>query len=80
MKKNIQLNITLDWCHDIEKCNISINDKTYNVLNIDRSTLTMIKDILTDAEKQEIIDTYPDSSRCFQKITTKTLVEQLQGK
>lgn len=80
MKKNIQLNITLDWSNDIEKCNISINDKTYNILNLDHSTLNMIEKIMTDADKQEIIDNYPDTSKWLQKMTTKTLVEQLQRK
>lgn len=80
MKKNIQLNITLDWSNDIEKCNISINDKTYNILNLDHSTLNMIEKIMTDAEKQEIIDNYPDTSKWLQKMPTKTLVEQLQRK
>jgi len=79
MKKNIKLDITLDWSNDIEKCNISINDKTHNILDIDYNTTKMIKDIMSESEKQEIIDNFPDTSKCFKEPTTKTIVEQLKG-
>lgn len=61
------MKIILDWSNDIQKCNISVNDKIYNILDIDHGMFNLIKNAMSDAERLAIIDAYPDTSKCFTK-------------
>ena len=83
MNKNITVNIKLHWHNNIEKCYIMINDQKHKALEIEHALFNFVKEQLTDSEKQELIDNYPESSKMFKTPqydfpwTTHNLVDQL---